>query len=94
MERGTLPGRRSALAFRGLLGAVALWVGVAVMAPPQVHAQSPSPSGGVIGGGDTRSDGEGAGAVGSPLLVAAGVIALGALTAAGTLLYLRLTRDD
>jgi hypothetical protein len=92
VARGTLPGRRNTLAFRGLVGAVALWIGLSVMVPTVVHAQSPSP--GVIGGGDTRSDGEGPGFVGSPLLVAAGVVVLGALTAGGTLLYLRLTRDD
>jgi hypothetical protein len=56
-------------------------------------AESPSPSAGVIGSGDPRSEGEGAGLVGDPLLVALGVVALGALASGGTLLYVRLTRD-
>jgi hypothetical protein len=57
-----------------------------------VVAATPSPE--VVPGGDTRSEGEGAGLVGSPVLVALGVIALGVAAAGATTLYLRLTREE
>lgn len=43
-----------------------------------------------IGTGDSRSDGEGPGLVGSPLAIALGVIILGVATAVGTLVVLRI----
>ena len=55
-------------------------------------AVSPTPT--VVPGGDTRSEGEGPGLSASPLLVAAGVVVIGLASAASTLLYLRLRRDD
>jgi hypothetical protein len=57
-----------------------------------VAAATPSPE--LVPGGDTRSEGEGAGLVGSPVLVALGVIALGVAAAGATTLYLRLTREE
>jgi hypothetical protein len=71
-----------------------------------VAAQSPAPDGsggagaspsatdGVIGSGDPRSEGEGPGLVGSPEVIALGVVGLGLLAAGATALYVRLTRDD
>lgn len=53
---------------------------------------TPSPS--VLGTGDPRSDGEGPGLVGSPIVVALGVVGLGVVVAGGTLLVMRLTRPD
>jgi hypothetical protein len=55
-------------------------------------AASPVPT--IVGGGDTRSEGEGAGLVGSPFLAAAAVVGLGLVTAGATLLWLRFTRDE
>jgi len=56
------------------------------------RAQTPSPA--IVPPGDTRSEGEGAGFVGSPLGVAIVVVALGAGAAVVTTLYLRLVRRD
>lgn len=44
----------------------------------------------VVGSGDSRSDGEGPGLVGSPVAIAVGVIVLGVLTALGTVVVVRL----
>lgn len=76
------------------LACIAALVAVAVLAPaaaPTAAADTPSPT--VVGSGDTRSEGEGAGLVGAPLLIALGVIGVGLVMAAGTLVYLRLSRD-
>lgn len=59
-----------------------------VTGPAIVAAASPEPS---APGGDTRSPGEGPGLVGAPFLAIVGIMALGLVTAGGTLLYLRLT---
>ena len=56
-----------------------------------VQAQSPSPT--IVGSGDPRSEGEGAGLVGSPVLVAFAVIALGAAASIVTLVIVRLRRE-
>jgi hypothetical protein len=67
---------------------------LAILAPaaaPSAAADSPSPT--VVGSGDTRSEGEGAGLVGAPVLIALGVIGLGLVVAGGTLVFLRLSRD-
>ena len=69
-----------------------LMTSAALAASPE---PSPSPqSTSILGTGDPRSDGQGPGLVGSPFAVALGVVALGAVAAGGTLLYLRATRDD
>ena len=77
-------------------GVVALCLATALLlgaSPvPPVGAVTPSPE--VVAGGDTRSEGEGAGLVGSPVLVALGVVALGAVVAGATTLFLRLSRED
>jgi hypothetical protein len=59
---------------------------------PGWPAMSPAPPASqpaVIGSGDSRSDGEGPGFVGSPLAIALGVVILGATTAVGTVVLLR-----
>ena len=48
----------------------------------------------VLEGGDLRSEGEGPGLVGNPLLILVAVAALGLVTAAVTVLLVRLTRRD
>jgi hypothetical protein len=55
---------------------------------------SPSASGSIVGGGDARSEGEGAGLAGQPLLVAAGVVVLGIAAAVGAATFARVRRDD
>jgi hypothetical protein len=56
-------------------------------APP-----TPTASPAVIGTGDPRSEGEGPGLRGSPVLIALGVVGIGLLAAAGTVVYVRLRR--
>ena len=76
------------------LACIAVLVTAAVLAPaaaPTARADTPSPT--VVGSGDTRSEGEGAGLVGAPVLIALGVVGVGLVMAAGTLVYLRLSRD-
>jgi hypothetical protein len=75
----------------GLVIAIAFAVAPVAGPPPRASAASPSP--GIVAPGDTRSEGEGAGFVGSPLLVALGVVLLGAGTAAVTMIYLKLRSD-
>jgi len=50
---------------------------------------SPTP---LFEGGDPRSEGEGPGLVGSPLLILLGVIVLGMVTAGATVLIVRLSQ--
>lgn len=67
----------------------------AMAAPPSLPAgPSPRATSTIVDPGDPRSEGEGAGLVGDPLLVALGVLGLGALASGATLLYARLTRDE
>lgn len=76
------------------LACIAVLMTAAVLAPaaaPTAAAETPSPT--VVGSGDTRSEGEGAGLVGAPVLIALGVIGVGLVMAAGTLVFLRLSRD-
>lgn len=51
-------------------------------------AASPPP---MVVTGDSRSDGGGPGLVGSPVVIALGVVALGVITAVGTLVVLRVS---
>jgi len=71
------------------LATVVLLVEVALDSP--VMAAEPEPS--ILVPTDPRSDGQGPGLVGSPVVVAMGVIVLGALVAGVTALVLRLTRE-
>ncbi len=64
-------------------------IAVALIVPAAVLGASPQPT--PEAGGDTRSPGEGPGLVGSPLMAIGGVLALGIVAAAGTLLYVRAT---
>ncbi len=97
-RRGWLHSGR--LALMSLLLAAAIWLVVALPAaatssePVASPAPQPSPSPGFLVTGDPRSNGQGPGLVGSPFAVAFGVVLLGALTAGGTLLYVRLTQPD
>ena len=88
-----VPSARACRRLRGVGGLLVplLLVGSA-LGPAVARGQSPSPT--IVGTGDPRSEGEGAGLVGAPFLVAFGVIALGLLTAGATLLFVRLTRDE
>ncbi|MEA2622637.1 MAG: hypothetical protein QOH61_1547 [Chloroflexota bacterium] len=98
------PARRRP-AWRGLLGrsrsfvlvlALALGLLAAVATPVLAASPGPSPAASppIIGTGDPRSDGQGPGLVGSPFAIAIGVVLLGAIAAGGTLVFLRVTRDD
>ena len=90
---------RHALAMALVVG---LWL--LVVSPRTVGAASPEvtpapgptpePTAGIIGTGDPRSNGQGPGLVGSPFAILFGVVLLGVVTAGGTLLYLRIARDD
>jgi hypothetical protein len=88
-----------------LIVRVLLVAGVAMtllLAPSMTLAQgygsdagvaTPRPAAGeppVIGSGDSRSDGEGPGLVGSPAAIAVGVVVLGLATAGVTLVALRI----
>lgn len=88
---------RVARCSRGALVVLALLLlllpgGPAAATSPDASPRAGDP--GVIGTGDPRSEGEGPGLVGSPLLVALGVVALGLVTAAVTVVAVRLTRPD
>ena len=48
----------------------------------------------MLAGGDLRSEGEGPGLVGNPVLILLAVVALGLVTAGITVLLLRLTQRD
>ena len=77
--------------FARLIVPVALLVSSLV---PAAATQAASPSPTIVGSGDPRSEGEGAGLVGDPLLVALGVVALGVGASALTVVAVRLRRGD
>ena len=83
--------RRGVVAAACLVLVLGLTLVALAVADAPVRAASPSPA--IVSGGDTRSEGEGAGFVGSPLFVALGVIAIGVGTALATLVAVRLTRQ-
>ncbi len=92
--------RASSTIARALAGAVlacgVLLAPVAGQGSPDAGTPPPTGSAGslpppMLGTGDSRSDGEGPGFVGSPVAIAAGVLLLGGITAAGTLIVLRAT---
>lgn len=62
--------------------------------PGAVATAAPEPTAGIIGSGDPRSNGQGPGLVGSPFAILVGVVLLGLATAGGTLLFVRMTRED
>jgi hypothetical protein len=64
-----------------------------LLAPATVLSQAPATPAAsvppVIGSGDSRSEGEGPGFVGSPVAIAVGVVVLGVVTAGVTVLVMR-----
>jgi hypothetical protein len=67
---------------------VALWLAPVAAQGPAVSPPVPTMAP-VIGSGDSRSEGEGPGFVGSPVAIAVGVVVLGLATAIGTVVVLR-----
>ena len=63
----------------------------AAASPSEEPSAGSSPSTSIIDTGDSRSNGQGPGLVGSPFAIAIGVVLLGAATAGATLLYVRIT---
>jgi len=86
------------VAVAGVLAAAVLAGGAsAVVAqdPASAIATPAPPAGSDVGGQvDPRSSGEGPGLEAEPLIVLAGVIILGLSAVGGTLLYVRVTRED
>lgn len=79
------------LAIAGLLLAV-LMTGsgeASAASPSEGPSASSSPSVSIVDTGDSRSNGQGPGLVGSPFAIAIGVVLLGVVTAGATFLYLR-----
>ncbi|HET7676508.1 MAG TPA: hypothetical protein VFK38_01495 [Candidatus Limnocylindrales bacterium] len=97
---GLLVAGSAALALALALAVTSLAAPAAVLAatpsPTAVATATPTatPVPTVVGGGDTRSEGEGAGLVGTPLLALGAVILLGVLAAGAATAYARLTRAD
>lgn len=86
---------RVAALVSGAMLALLLLAAIAAPAALAQYPPSPAPSIGPVGGtGDPRSSGEGPGLQAEPLVVLMGVMTLGVLAAGGTLVYVRLTRDD
>jgi len=78
-----------------VLAVAAVGAGVApTVAQDPLASPAPTPVPVVGGQVDPRSSGEGPGLEAEPLLVLAGVLLLGVVAAGGTLLYVRVTRDD
>lgn len=76
-------------------GAAVLAFVVLVALAASVSGADPSPAPiEPLLGGDPRSEGAGPGFVGNPLLILAGVVALGAMTVAVTALVARLSQRD
>jgi hypothetical protein len=75
-----------------LLTSIGTSIGSLGAEPSERPAPTATPS--VIGTGDPRSDGEGPGLQGSPLLIALGVVSIGFTAAAATVLLLRLRRPE
>lgn len=84
---------RALLAILLVAACMALGAGASLaQAPNSPDPATPPPDlGGPI---DPRSDGQGPGLDAGPLVVLAGVIVLGVVAAAGTLVVVRLTRED
>jgi hypothetical protein len=72
-----------------LVLALVLWPATVALGADASPLPSMTPL--VLEGGDLRSEGEGPGLVGNPLLILTGVVLLGLATAAVTVLVLRLT---
>ena len=74
-----------------VIGAVIL---VLLLAALALGADPSAASTEVLAGGDLRSEGEGPGLVGNPLLILVAVVGLGLATAGVTVLVVRLGRRD
>lgn len=81
----------------GSLASAAEPVRVPSVAPAADTPAATSPPAGepatVVAAGDPRSEGEGPGLVGSPIAILLGVVALGVVTSAATVLLVRLRGD-
>ena len=77
-----------ALAWLALLALAAVSLGADPTASPSAVPSD------VLAGGDLRSEGEGPGLVGNPLLILMAVVLLGLATALGTVVLVRLTQRD
>ena len=77
----------------GIAAGIAAAAAASPASDPAATGSPPPPPSAAAGqdGGDLRSPGEGAGLAGSPLLAIGAVLAIGAATAAATLVYVRLT---
>jgi len=78
----------AALLALAILAGAAIGLGADPTASPSVVPAD------VLASGDLRSEGEGPGLVGNPLLILVAVVGLGLVTAAVTVLLVRLTRRD
>jgi hypothetical protein len=79
---------------RTLLASVAGTVLLVLLLSAVAAAAEPSATPALLEGGDLRSDGEGPGLVGNPLLILAAVVGLGIATAGLTVVLARLARRD
>lgn len=84
--------RLAAYAFPPRVGLAVLILAVLLAARLAPSALGAEPSPILVDPLDPRAEGEGPGLVGAPLLAALAVVALGVIAAAGTALYVRLTR--
>ena len=77
-----------------VLAALAVLLVAAVAVGADASAVPSDVPGGVLEGGDLRSEGEGPGLVGNPLLILLAVVGLGLITAALTVVLVRLIQRD
>ena len=84
--------RRSGLTL-AMAALIVLVMAAAVLGAEPGTTPSMTPTA-VLEGGDLRSEGEGPGLVGNPLLILGSVVLLGIVTAAVTVLIARLLRRD
>jgi hypothetical protein len=78
----------------GALLALAIMAGTAISLGADPTASPSAVPVEVLASGDLRSEGQGPGLVGNPLLILVAVIALGLATAAVTVILVRLTQRD
>ena len=77
-----------------LLAVMVAFMALASVATLALGAEPSASPAALFEGGDPRSDGAGPGLVGSPLVILLGVVLLGILTAAATVLIVRVSQRD